>query len=93
MFRAIFRQARDWARIFANSRREDAVAYTAFELRELENIFALMLLGAFVGLPSPPTFIAMELLPEMAEELRVLNRRAEDSSDMFAEMIGTLGID
>ena len=85
--------AQEWLEAFASSRRNDAAAYTAFELRELENIYALLLLGSFVGLPSPPTFIAVELLPEMAEELRTLNRRAEQSSDMLAEMLGTLGID
>lgn len=93
MGQRLLAMAREWARSFVRSRREDALAYTAFELRELENIFALLLLGSFAGLPSPPTFISMELLPEMADELDVLSRRAEDSSDMFAEMIGTLGID
>ena len=89
----VLKLARRWLEAFANSRRNDAAAYTVLELRELENIFSLMLLGSFVGLPSPPTFIALELLPEMAEELQVLNQRAESSSDMLAEMVGTLGID
>jgi hypothetical protein len=29
----------------------------------------------------------------MEKELRILNKRAKDSSDMFAEMCGTIGID
>jgi len=73
--------------------REDAVALTIVELEELQNIFALLLLGSFVGFPSPPTFLAVELLPFMEKELNILNRRAQDASDMLAEMCGTLGID
>jgi hypothetical protein len=73
--------------------REKAVALTVVEMEELENIFALLLLGSFVGFPSPPTFLAVELLPFMEKELHILNKRAKDSSDMLAEMCGTLGID
>jgi len=73
--------------------REDAVALTVVEAQELENIFALLLLGSFVGFPSPPTFLAVELLPFMEREFKILNQRAEDAGDMLAEMCGTIGID
>lgn len=73
--------------------RENACALTIVEMEELENIFALLLLGSFVGFPSPPTFLAVELLPYMEKEFKILHRRAEDSSDMLAELCGTLGID
>jgi hypothetical protein len=73
--------------------REKACALTIVEMQELENIFALLLLGSFVGMPSPPTFLAVELLPFMEREYRVLHQRAEDAGDMLAEMCGILGID
>ncbi len=76
-----------------NARRESLVSLTCVELQEMENIFTLLILGSFVGLPSPPTFLSVELLPYMERELEILNRRAEDSSDMLAEMVGMLGID
>lgn len=69
------------------------MALTSVEMEEMENIFALLVLGSFVGLPAPPTFLAVELLPFMERELKVLSRRAEDAGDMLAEMCGTLGID
>lgn len=75
------------------SHREQAVALTEVECRELENIFALLLLGSFVGLPAPPSFLAIELLPFMERELDILHCRAQDSGDMLAELCGTLGID
>lgn len=75
------------------ARRESLVSLTCVELQELENIFSLLVLGSFVGLPSPPSFLSVELLPLMERELAIMNRRAEDTSDMLAEMIGILGID
>jgi len=69
------------------------VALTHVEMQELENIFALLVLGSFVGLPAPPSFLAVELLPFMERELKIMSRRAEDAGDMLAEMCGTLGID
>lgn len=75
------------------AQRESLVSLTCVELQEMENIFALLILGSFVGLPSPPTFLSVELLPFMEREFDILNRRAEDTSDMLAEMIGILGVD
>lgn len=79
--------------VFDATHRDNATALTVMEVEELENIFTLLLMGSFVGFPSPPTFLSVELLPFMERELRILNRRAKDSSDMFAEMCGTIGID
>lgn len=73
--------------------RQRAAALTCVEERELQNIFALLLLGSFVGLPAPPTFLAVELLPFMQKEIHILSRRAEDAPDMLAVLMGSLGVD
>jgi hypothetical protein len=73
--------------------REKVVSLTAFEARELENMFVLLLMGSFTGLPSPPAFLAAELLPYLGHELHVLSRRAESASDALAELTGMLGIE
>ncbi len=78
---------------FRAAHREKVIALTCVELNELENIFALLLLGSFVGFPAPPTFLSVELLPFMEREMNVLHQRAEDASDMLAQMVGTLGIE
>ena len=90
---SVFSFFRQFFSRFHASHREDAVALTIVEAQELENIFALLLLGSFVGFPSPPTFLAVELLPFMEREFKILNQRAEDAGDMLAEMCGTIGID
>ncbi|MCG8480428.1 MAG: hypothetical protein MI724_15150 [Spirochaetales bacterium] len=73
--------------------REKMTSLTAFEARELENMFVLLLLGSFAGMPSPPSFLAVELLPHLEHEIRVLNRRAESSTDALAEIMGSLDAD
>jgi hypothetical protein len=78
---------------FGASHREKAVELTRFEEKELENLFVLLLMGSFTGIPSPPSFIAAELLPHLEHEIKVLNARAKASSDAMAEIIGLLDID
>ncbi len=65
-----------------------SVDYVVVELRELENVFALLILGSFVGIPSPPTPIALRLLPHMARELLIMQRVSSRLDDMLAEMAG-----
>ena len=93
MISSLYRWIRRFFADFDATHREKAAALTVLEMEELENIFALLLLGAFTGVPSPPTFLAVELLPHMERELRILCKRAENCNDMLAEMCGTIGID
>ncbi len=73
--------------------REKAASVTLWEERELENIFTLLLMGSFSGIPAPPAFISAELLPLLTSELKIFNERAENSFDTLAEMTGILNID
>ena len=66
--------------------RQRAVGYIQAERRELENIFALLVLGSFVGLPSPPTPLSLRLLPQMGRELAVMRARAQEMDDIYAEI-------
>jgi hypothetical protein len=63
-----------------------------FELREQENVFGLLVLGAFAGLPSPPAGIGLRLAPHMARELYVMVRRAGTLDDVGAELLGGLDL-
>jgi hypothetical protein len=78
---------------FDRAQRERAVDITAFEERELENVFMLLLLGPMAGLPAPPAFVAVELLPHLEHELEVLMKRAEEAPDSLAELAGLLGME
>jgi len=89
---SIFEFLRSVCRDIDKTHRTNVCALTVTEVEELQNIFALLLLGSFVGLPSPPSFLAVELLPHMQKELEILNKRARNANDMFNEMFGALGI-
>lgn len=80
-------------RTFLQVHREKATEMLDFELKELENIFALLILGGFVGLPSPPSPIAIELLPYMERELIVLLSRSDLSQDPLGVLVSMLQID
>ena len=69
------------------------IAGLEFELKELENIFALLILGGFAGLPSPPSPIAVELLPYLERELTILLSRTDLSQDPLGVLMGMLEID
>jgi hypothetical protein len=62
------------------------------ELIQLENIFALLLFGCFVGLPAPPVNLTLELLPKMEKELTIMMSRVFTSKDPLGELFSTLDI-
>ncbi len=66
--------------------------YIELELRELENIFALIVLGSFIGLPSPPTTVSLRLLPHMGRELLIMSSVSRRLDDMLGEMAGLFDI-
>ena len=62
-----------------------------FELRELENIFALVQMGFFIGIPSPPPTIIIRTLPHMAREIYIMTKRASEE-DALSEMAGVFDV-
>lgn len=63
-----------------------------FEVRELENIFSLLVLGGFAGLPSPPSPVAVELLPFLEKELIVLVARTDLAQDPIGVLAGMMEV-
>ncbi|TFG79918.1 MAG: hypothetical protein E4H20_11505 [Spirochaetales bacterium] len=73
--------------------RERATAMIEFELKDLENIFTLLILGGFVGMPSPPAPIAMELLPLLEREVSIMMSRSDFAQDPLGALMGILEVD
>jgi len=73
--------------------RERATEMIEFELKELENIFTLLIMGGFVGMPAPPAPIAMELLPLLEREMNIMLSRSDFAQDPLGAMMGLLEID
>ena len=79
--------------VIAQVQRGKASDMLEFELKELENIFGLLLLGGFLGFPAPPAPIALELLPYMERELSIMMSRSDLSLDPLGSLMGMLQVD
>jgi hypothetical protein len=73
--------------------REVSTSLIEKELEELENVFALLTMGTFAGIPSPPTGIILKILPFMQKEIYVMIKRSKNLDDAFAETAGMFDID
>lgn len=73
--------------------RGKAVETIAYEVEELDNIFAILVLGAFIGIPSPPIHITMELLPVMDQEFQIMLEKVTTAHDPLGDLFSVLDID
>lgn len=89
----LLRRIKGFFVVMGTAHREQVISLTRHQARELENVFVLLLMGSFTGLPAPPSFLAVELLPYLEHELSVADRRAVGASDVLAELAGCLDID
>lgn len=72
--------------------RNKAVATIEAELEELEYIFALLVQGSFVGMPSPPVQISMDLLPHMEADLTLLLERMNTSNEPISRLFSVFDV-
>lgn len=77
---------------FAQGFRENAISYIEMEERELENVFSLLLMASFIGIPSPPTTLVIRLLPHMAREIIVMQSKSRRLDDLLGEVAGMFEI-
>jgi hypothetical protein len=93
MVKKVIEDIRAFLKGFGGAFKHQSTEYIEFEERELENVFALILMGSFVGIPSPPTTLVIRLMPHMVREMHVMQRRATDMDDIFGEIAGMFDID
>jgi len=93
MAKKILEDLRAFLKGFSGAFRQQSTEYIEFEERELENVFALILMGSFIGIPSPPTTLVMRLMPHMVKEMHVMQQRATNLDDIFGEIAGMFDID
>lgn len=73
--------------------RGKAVEAIEYEIDELVNIFGILVLGTFIGIPAPPVHVSMELLPLMSEELEVMLDRIMTAHDPLGDLFSVFSID
>ncbi len=69
-----------------------AVHIIEHEVEELENIFGILVLGSFVGMPSPPMQISLDLMPLMEKELILMMEKVDTANEPIAQLFSVLDI-
>lgn len=72
--------------------RNKAVNSIDAECQELEYIFALLVQGSFIGMPSPPAHLSMDLLPLMEKDLQLLLERMNTSNEPLSRLFSVFDI-
>lgn len=72
--------------------RYKAVGAIEAEQEELEYIFALLVQGTFIGMPSPPAQICMDLLPLMEKDLILLLERVDTANEPLSRLFSVFDI-
>lgn len=73
--------------------RGKAVGTIENELEEMENIFGILVLGSFIGMPSPPMQISLDLMPHMERELILMMHKVDTANAPLAELFSVFDID
>jgi len=71
---------------------ETAVETLETELGEMENIFGLLVLGSFVGFPSPPMQITLDLLPEMEQHFTLMLNKVDKAQNPISDLLSTFDV-
>ena len=86
----LLKSLKDKKQILYDSARHKAVDVVEWEISELENIFALLIFGSFVGIPTTPSSITLNLLPHMENEIQLMLEKvvtaAGPISDLFSHL-------
>jgi hypothetical protein len=72
--------------------RHKAVETIEHEVEELENIFGVLVLGSFIGLPAPPMHISLDLMPYMETELILMLEKVDTAHAPISRLFSTFEI-
>ena len=73
--------------------RGKAVDALESELEEMENIFGILVLGSFIGMPSPPMQVSLDLMPFMERELILMMQKVDTANEPLGELFSVFDID
>ena len=79
-------------KIFDEVARGKAVGTIESELEEMENIFGILVLGSFIGMPAPPMQISLDLMPLMEKELVLMMEKVDTANEPIAQLFSVFDI-
>jgi hypothetical protein len=92
IFQKVKNQFKDAFKIFASANRKRAVETIEHERTELENIFAIIVFGSFIGFPSPPMHITFELMPYLEKELNLMLEKVDTANEPISDLFSIFDI-
>jgi hypothetical protein len=93
MFKFIIKKIVAFWKISDEVARGKAIETLEVEVEEMDHILGILVLGVFVGLPSPPMQISLELMPLMETELLLMMEKVDTANEPLAQLFSTLSID
>ena len=93
LLRKILDTAAEKGRIMDEVARSKAVELAEQELSEMEHTFAILVFGMFVGLPSPPGQITLDLLPDSEKEIMLLLRKVDTAHEPLSVLASLFQVD
>ena len=72
--------------------RGKAIETIEFEAEELDHIFGILVLASFVGLPSPPMQISLDLMPLMEQELVLMTEEVDSAHEPISDLFSVFDI-
>lgn len=86
--RAWFRQFMEDLRTTNNDK---ATGILEYEIQQMETIFCLIIFGSFIGMPAPPAYLTLELMPLMEREAVLLFDSVCTARNALGELSEILG--
>ncbi len=72
--------------------RNSTVDKLEYELIEMENIFGLITLSSFVGLPSPPMQITLDLMPDMEKHFIMMLNKIDTAESPLSDLLSNFDV-
>ncbi len=79
-------------KLYNEATRSMAVESIETELGEMENIFGLLVLGSFIGLPTPPMQITLDMLPEMETHFALMLNKVDMATEPISNLLSTFDV-
>lgn len=90
--KTIMERVSGWRSVYEAVARGKAVDTIEQETEEFENIFGILVLGSFVGMPSPPMQISLDLMPFMEKELILMMEKVDTAHAPISKLFSVLDI-
>ncbi len=92
LFKTILAKIKQGWHSYQEVAQDTAVDTLEIELGEMENIFGLLVLGSFIGFPSPPMQITLDLLPEMEKHFAIMLNKVDTAAMPISDLLSTFDV-